>query len=460
MDRNNFLSILDNGNFDLLIGQVESDWLDCKREIYPMSNSDKEKRELAKDVSSFANTKDGGYILIGIKAEESDLTHTDTIKAIHPFPQNTINIEQYHNIIKDWIYPIPDICIEWKKYKETDKGIIVISIPPQSEVDKPFLIAKTIDNSGKLVERLFGYAERKRTNSEPKKLAELHQLFRDGLFYGANINNRFDEVTTFLQQLKLPTITPIQPLTKREISESEIWQKITDAIRGCELTGHRMLVLTAYTNEVTTLPTWIDSKSDIVKALENPPKLRHSGWDLDTDGDRSKIIRGELRRVVAEQYKIIDLYRDGTVIFAASAEGDFLAWGPHRNDLRINSLALIETIYNFTVLYELIINSLEPKPSEFFIRIDLHNMHLNGEKTYMVPCPTSAFSQHPYPSPSDEWNKTIKFEASNFNVSIIAYQIVQEIYLWFGMDTDMIPYFSEKNGHKIIDSEQIRNIRA
>lgn len=454
MERADFLSILDNGNFDLLIGQVETDWLDCKREIYHLINVDKGKRELAKDISSFANTKNSGYILVGIETERSSISHTDTIKAIHSFPQNTVDIEQYHNVIKDWIFPIPDVKIEWKKYKESDKGIIVIFIPPQSEVFKPFLIAKTIDDSGKRVEILFGFAERKRTNSEPKKLTELHHLVRDGLLYEANIINRFDEITTLLQQINQQPITQNQPISKRETSESDIWQKITESIKSCELTGHRMFVLTGYANEQVNLPAWIDSNSELIKSLENPPKLRSSGWDLDIFDNRSKIIRGELRRIVEKEYKILDLYCDGTVIFALSAEGESLAWGRDHNNLRINSLALIETIYNFVSFYHLVINKIEPKPSEVFIRTDVHNMHLNGEKTFMFPYSLGAFSRQPHPSPNDAWNKTLKFEVSNFDVGIVAYQIVREIYFWFGMDIDMIPYVSSGR----IDSEQIKKI--
>lgn len=474
MERADLLTILDTGDFDLLIGQMETDWLDCKRDIYPTSNGDKGKRELAKDISSFANTKDGGYILIGIETEKREQQHTDTIKAIHPISQNTIDVEQYYNIIKEWVYPLPEIKIEWKKYREADKGIIVINVSPQKDAIKPFLITKTTDDSGKRIEILFGYAERKRANSEPKKIAELHQLVRDGLSYGTTLSNRFDEISTLLKELSTtssmihresvkiesPANITVQPPIKKEQIDTEIWEKIGEAIGVCELTGHRMFILTGFTSEQVSIPAWIDSSADVVKALENPSELRYGGWNLNTGGNRSHIIRGELRRVVAQQHKILDLYRDGTTVFAVSAESDFLAWGREQSDLKINSLALIETIYNFTAFYGVVINNFDLKPSEIFIRIDFHNMHLKGEKTFMVPYAVGAFSRPPYQSPNDTWNKTLKFEVENFDVSIVAYQIVQEIYLWFGMDIEMIPYVSDKNGQKIIDCEQIKNIKS
>ena len=42
--------IINEGIFDSLIGKIENDFFDCKREIYDLKN-DSFKRELAKDVS-------------------------------------------------------------------------------------------------------------------------------------------------------------------------------------------------------------------------------------------------------------------------------------------------------------------------------------------------------------------------------------------------------------------------
>lgn len=80
----------------------------------------------------------------------------------------------------------------------------------------------------------------------------------------------FDEITALLQQINQQPITQIQPISKRGISESDIWQKITESIRSCELTGHRMFVLTGYTNEQVNLPAWIDSNSELIKSLKTP----------------------------------------------------------------------------------------------------------------------------------------------------------------------------------------------
>ncbi|MFX0208654.1 MAG: hypothetical protein ACFFDT_21920 [Candidatus Hodarchaeota archaeon] len=54
-------SIINNGDFNKLVGKVETEFFDCKKEGYNLEN-EKSKYELAKDVSSFANAKKGGFM--------------------------------------------------------------------------------------------------------------------------------------------------------------------------------------------------------------------------------------------------------------------------------------------------------------------------------------------------------------------------------------------------------------
>ncbi len=455
IEREHFLSIIDSGEFDLLVAKTESDWLDCKREIY-LLDEDKGKRELAKDISSFANSDEGGFILIGVETEKSDQSQVDTIVRLRPFAKSIVNIEQYHNVIKDWVFPSPDVKIEWKSYKQSNEGILVVAVQSQSEGQKPFLISKTIEDSGKRTEILFGYAERKRANSIPKKIIELHQIFRDGMFYGTNMSKRFDDLSALFQGLNLPSIAPKK--SNKQMNE-EVSGRISDAIMNGDLSDHRKLIIAGYTSEDVNLPEWSNSKSELIKSFENPPELRRYGWDLEI-GKGSKIIKGELRRSVDKGLMILDLYRDGTLVFGVIAEKDFLTLGRIPTDLKINSLALIETIYNFIALYKIVAENFVPKPSEFSIRIKLHHLHLNGEKSFMVPYAVGAMGVRQYDAPENDFDCILHFDLGRFDAGWVSYLVVQEVYLWFGMDSNMIPYVIEKDGLKSIDPAQIKIIDA
>jgi len=190
--------IIDEGNFNFLIKKIENDFFDCKSQIYDLGNSHS-KRELAKDVSSFANLN-GGYILIGPKTEKSETHFGEEVKEISFINRILIDTEQYNSVINDWIFPKVDgVEIKWITIKEGEKGILIIKVPPQKENQKPFLIKKIIDENGKNSEIIFGYSKRKQDKSESLTIENIHRIVRDGLFYDKNIESRFNNLESILQ---------------------------------------------------------------------------------------------------------------------------------------------------------------------------------------------------------------------------------------------------------------------
>ncbi|MFH1661742.1 MAG: ATP-binding protein [Candidatus Falkowbacteria bacterium] len=189
--------IISDGDFDSLIGKIENDFFDCKSQIYDLKN-EYSKRELAKDVSSFANLN-GGYILIGLKTDDSETYFGEEIKEISLIDKNLVDTEQYNSVINEWIHPKVDaVQIKWITRKEGDKGILIIKVPPQGENQKPFLIRKVVEEK-KNTEIIFGYSKRKQDKSESLKIEDIHRAVRDGLLYDKNIENRFNNLESIIQ---------------------------------------------------------------------------------------------------------------------------------------------------------------------------------------------------------------------------------------------------------------------
>src|SRR6267142_2986615 len=135
--------ILNSGHFDRLHGFIENEVLECKGQPYNLA-IDFHKRELAKDVSSFANS-DGGIIVIGARTTKSHTHLGDEIEAMRPMEQNLLDVEQYHKTLQDWVYPrIQKVDIRFFMEAESQKGIFAIEIPSQDEALKPFLIKRLI----------------------------------------------------------------------------------------------------------------------------------------------------------------------------------------------------------------------------------------------------------------------------------------------------------------------------
>ena len=85
--------LLKRGDFSQLVGLIEDEGLECKKIPYRLDD-DSQKRELAKDVSGFANGI-GGIILLGVETYKNPAHSGDEIKLIHPFPQAHVDASRY-----------------------------------------------------------------------------------------------------------------------------------------------------------------------------------------------------------------------------------------------------------------------------------------------------------------------------------------------------------------------------
>jgi len=451
--------IINEGNFDSFIGKIENDFFDCKKEIYDLKN-DSSKRELAKDVSSFANLH-GGYIFIGPQTQKNKNHFGDEIERINLLNQCLVDISQYFNIIRDWIYPeIEGLKIEWKpSNNDKNKGILAIKVPPQKETSKPFLIKKVVERK-KHSEIIFGYVERKGDKNDPKKIQDIHKIMRDGLLYDRNIENRFDALESLIE-INHQQIQKDKHIKKDKEIEEMVKEKINATLKVNNINNQRAIILAAYSKdgkgELKTLFT--ERENSIKRQLERPPIIRHGGWSLETQ-ERGKIIREKRKLVrVMDHERIIDLYEDGTLIFIGLANEEFLAWAS-KDGLKINSLALIELVYNFISFYKEVINDLSEKLNMISVKFGFINMWLNNKKNYLVPGPIGSLFNK-YDAPQNKYfSESIDFNIKVFDKSKIAYEFVKEIYLWFGipLDNKNIPYTKKlKDSSTIIDIDQIKN---
>jgi hypothetical protein len=222
----------------------------------------------------------------------------------------------------------------------------------------------------------------------------------------------------------------------------------------------RSIIFAAYPSFSGQLRTIFSSTDDSIrKRLENPPIIREEGWDLRTF-DRARTIDRTMIRVKHrdenKDRKIIDLYQDGTLILAALADHNFLGSGYRPGEPWLNPTAIVELVYNFVDFYKLVLEDFREKPKEISIRIELRNMHLKGEKTYL-PHFTKACSGKYAPFNNDTIVRN--FKTDNFAIGIIAFEILKEIYAWFGWDEENIPLTKTEGNRTLIDSEAIINLK-
>jgi hypothetical protein len=245
--------IIRSGDFSKLKGLVEGNLLECKGQPYDLV-SDGGKRELAKDVSSFANS-DGGLIIIGARTKKGG-SFGDEIDEIRPFERNMLNPNQYHNVLRDWVYPtLIDVEISFHKTLVGQGGIFLIDVPKQPADRKPFLIKKTLEQQveqQRIIEIIFGYVERIRDNSQPWSVVDLQTALRKGLNYEKNLEQQFKleafpafkEESWQVKQLILEKPDYWHFLLTEKLLRSKFQQVrlgITDLERGSLIQKHRSL---------------------------------------------------------------------------------------------------------------------------------------------------------------------------------------------------------------------------
>ncbi|MDX6623629.1 MAG: hypothetical protein QOE75_1561 [Solirubrobacterales bacterium] len=141
------LDLLAAGRWDLFRGQLESDWLEAKGEPYDHLAAELGENnwrfELAKDVAAFANSPDGGMIVIGLTT--NDRGDGDVVSGHLEFDLKRVQASSYRGHIAQLVYPrVEGFEVRRIEGAKQGHGIAVLVIPPQSPSSRPFLVQGTI----------------------------------------------------------------------------------------------------------------------------------------------------------------------------------------------------------------------------------------------------------------------------------------------------------------------------
>lgn len=221
------LNILERREFSKLIGLEEDLFFEAKRKNPYDLDSPNGRYELAKDVSSFANSE-GGIIVLGLITEIVSDKMTEAVKEINFFSQSEFETSKYEGIINEYIFPnISGIQLNWiNDLQNPQMGISYIRIPKQNSNQKYFLIKNVIEKDDKIKEIVFGIARRNDSSSQPFTIGQLHNNIQIGVSPNseklARIENKIDTIYEFVNKSKpeSPTID-IQERINRIIEKEE-----------------------------------------------------------------------------------------------------------------------------------------------------------------------------------------------------------------------------------------------
>ena len=246
------------------------------------------------------------------------------------------------------------------------------------------------------------------------------------------------------------------------ITNPEFAAHIDEAMSVAELTDLPAYILATMPRVLPGLVERIDVRNPkLAKLLESPPSLRDFGFDLDAGGD-AQVVDGRLQRSLTTQDKTLALWEDGTLVFVATAGEDFLCWGKLLADrgLRINEAALVESAYLFAELSRRIYMGLKPGARDIDYRLELRNMDPQAIPISLVPGPydplDDQFGANIHSAPSAGAMFDVCHDRS-VNPGVVAHSLVAQVYAWFGIDGEEIPYSERpQGGPPVISAPRIR----
>jgi len=234
--------------------------------------------------------------------------------------------------------------------------------------------------------------------------------------------------------------------------------RLTDAIQYAQLTERSLFALIAEPVPSSRFLTLFGSDTPLVRTLEHPPFLRRAGFDL--EAGETRIIRGDIRRATVPTWKVLELWRDGTLIYGVDAYVQ-PCWGnrPPGGSLRVNPLALCEPVYLFAKLSAVIYGESTIRPQTVCYRVFFRRLAENGKLAKLSEGPlhpTFFESGRSHVAPDSDMERTVIWEQPEIDPGAVAYQVLQEVYHWFGISDEGIPYTKKSaDGATVVDPEEL-----
>jgi hypothetical protein len=202
----------------------------------------------------------------------------------------------------------------------------------------------------------------------------------------------------------------------------------------------------------------------IAEVLENPGSFRDYGWDLQTL-DQAHIENGEYLELNNGPRKQIQLYEDGSLLARGSIDESFLGWAPADRDFdkypRVHSLAIIEFTAAFAYMYRKIVPFLERYPKQINFHVEIADGLVGERMLYIAPYPVETYgwymSQGEYSlkNPNPQYEGSFPTQYLMDDPDQIAFQLVERLFLFFGVPANKIPYTREEQGVLKVNVDQI-----
>jgi hypothetical protein len=443
MERDDVLQCFAEFAVDRLINQFENDWLECKREPHRL-DSDPAIYELAKDVSALANSG-GGLLLLGFATKKDDVHGRDRIAAITPFARDLFSETRWRQLLDNWLIPqAPALRVD---IVERDGGIVSLVEVDAAADNWPILIKRIPGPGGNASETMLAYCERSHDRARRMSPERFQTLLRDGLRYSDDIQGRLEALQAAVERLDDRNAPGFNALQRYPACRDV-------AVRAANLDQLPGLALIALPDRVVDLTELFSARgAALVRLLEHPPQIRDTGFNIQADIN-SVIVAGQSRRSVSPDHNVLEMYRDGVIVYAVRADGGGLCWPGNRQPPQINPIFLVEHVYLFSLLCHQV---LVPRGARgCSIRLELDRMWPHAPEA--APDGIPGLLGRPIPHAGEVVQAA--WGLQDVSPERFAAQLIAEMFWRFGIEADRIACTRVRDGQREIDPEAIQRLRG
>ena len=353
------LTALSEARFLDVLDTPESCWVDFKRDPYRVDQT-KDNWEYAKDVAAFANDA-GGLIVVGYKTDKTPADLESKAVTHRPVPKDLVDIDKLSKVLMNTVYPeVRGVTAQWFP-PEGSEGVLIISIPPQRDGDKPFVLRKVFGD-GKEAGDVLGIPMRSGAVTTWMKAESLHARLARADFTHvlatiqdaiAELRARVPEMPQDDQALPAGAIEEAPGLrgsrAGRLVTPERLDERIAALSREIgwnEVPSYFLQALPPPGSQMRDL----HGHSGIAGTFARANVLRPMGWHL--AAGTPEVRNGGLVMINGER-SAVWLDRDGLVTAGVVAAPGFLGWGMNQGrengpgPYTINALALVEFTLEF-----------------------------------------------------------------------------------------------------------------
>ena len=440
-DNRRISEITDQELIDLIGNQEENQWIDFKQQDYHRDPNDleKHKREICKDVTAMANAE-GGYILIGIREENKIAQDFFTVDNADSVAQSI------SDICLRYINPrIPNLEVEPYSLKSENKDIdLVIIHIPLSGMRPHSFIWKNSTNFVKRYEDVI----REFPVSEliPDLLVRHQPPFMDSII--GQMGQIESQLTSILRGTRRERMNSISSEDNAlDIDEASELIRIMELRFNETISDQPYYRIFAAPKEVNQ--DAVDTRSENIRnILRNPPNIRYAGFGVIGILERDMVPFPEGVRGSNMGSGEIFLLKNGFLEVRCSLLNTYFQW--MRDESRISTPWLYPCVVSeFPVSFLKLVTGIYKASgidSSIIIQQEYHNLSgFTLPKEHPSNIGFSVFQdernvyRHSDPIVSKQ---TVE---PDFNPDRVAYELVKDVYYYFGLGEQWVPFFDENH---------------